>query len=510
MTTLLVLIILIYGIHAENIEIIDLDNNNGYLPIKVDEVRLIEYNMKVLHIINITELEVARNQIEVNIKMLNETLPSDTKNDYIHRTLLRNFRELDTKLKALTPKIRNKRGLIDLLGKTLKVIAGTMDSEDEKAIYNALHNLDTENTELINENNKQIKINKELQEQIEILNKNILNIERYISSQIKSLVLNTQIREHYYYLKVCFQIHNDINSLLHFIDTIEDVILTSRLGILTRNILTDQETKLIESDEEFKNIDLVSLLYKHNIIIFTLLIPKYGKEKYEKYRLFEILDDKNETISFKHKEILLKDGIVYEFNEKSEKASNLVKLNDECIIDIFTKSIIKNCIRIKKKAEETIKIITPGSIVIQKFHKTKMKTTCGHNIFVEGTKWIKYKNCTLYLKNQSFTNVENTIKHHYLNPEFIKAIPFTNTTKEELTMEILDTKNVQNRNKIEKHQKVSNYHYTCLYLLISIIIILISYQSVKRFKLNLSSTPRTEPETSVGGVTGPPTLSAEF
>ena len=58
-------------------------------------------------------------------------------------------------------------------------------------------------------------------------------------------------------MKIVFQIHNDINSLLHFIDTIEDVILTSRLGILTRNILTDKENDLVRSTDEFREIKIV-------------------------------------------------------------------------------------------------------------------------------------------------------------------------------------------------------------------------------------------------------------
>ena len=167
MASLFIFMIIIYLVEAGHVEVIDLENNEGYVPIKIGDIRLTDHTIKILHIINITEIEIARNQIEDNIKLLNRTLPSDSINDNIHMTIVRSFIELDTKLRALTPKTRYKRGLIDLLGKTLKVIAGTMDSDDEKDIYNSLHNLDIDSAQLIDQNNKQVKINKELQNQVE-------------------------------------------------------------------------------------------------------------------------------------------------------------------------------------------------------------------------------------------------------------------------------------------------------------------------------------------------------
>ena len=132
----IIFIIFIRVIDAGNIEITDLNINEGYLPIKIGEMKLINHYIKIIHIINTTELEVAKTQIKINMDLLKRTLPSDSINDNIYTTLSRNFHELESKLKTLMPRHRNKRGLINLLGKTLKVIAGTMDSEDEQEIFN--------------------------------------------------------------------------------------------------------------------------------------------------------------------------------------------------------------------------------------------------------------------------------------------------------------------------------------------------------------------------------------
>ena len=515
MASLFIFMIIIYLVEAGHVEVIDLENNEGYVPIKIGDIRLIDHTIKILHIINITEIEIARNQIEDNIKLLNRTLPSDSINDNIHMTIVRSFIELDTKLRALTPKTRYKRGLIDLLGKTLKVIAGTMDSDDEKDIYNSLHNLDIDSAQLIDQNNKQVKINKELQNQVKMLNKNIVNMEKYISSQIKYIVLNTQIRDNYYYLKICFQIHNDINSLLHFIDTIEDVILTSRLGILTRNILTDQETDLIGSDEEFANIELVSLLYKHNIIIFTLLIPKFDENLYEKYNIEEVLNKKNETIVLSTNEILFKNNEIYMSNVKNNKTKNLIIIQDKCIQDIFKNKNINNCIKINKTPKENIKSITEGSVIIKNLKITDMKTSCNNNMQISGTKIITFKNCTIIINNEIFENKKEIVQYHYINPVLIKTVNYSKDPIHELTLEKIDTKSIENRNLIKKSDKRIETHFILQYCIIITIIIIIIVLSIKCYKQmfrnkNISNAPRTEALTNDGGVTIPQPVISIF
>lgn len=42
---------------AQTLDIQDLSNNNGYIPIKTGETKTIEHYTKILHIINTTEYE---------------------------------------------------------------------------------------------------------------------------------------------------------------------------------------------------------------------------------------------------------------------------------------------------------------------------------------------------------------------------------------------------------------------------------------------------------------------
>lgn len=445
---------------------------------------------------------------------MEKTLPGDSINDSIFKTILRNFKELDVKFKSLVPKNRNKRGLVDLLGKTLKVIAGTMDSEDEKEIFNALQNLNEDTTHLIEENNKQVRINRELQEQIENLNKNIVNQQKYISNYIENMVLDTQIRDNFQYIKVIFQIHVDINSLLHFIDTLEDVILTSRLGILTRNILTERETELVTSTDEFRHIRIVSFAYEDDIVL-TLLIPRFGKESFEKYILEPFLNKRNESLLFSVHEVLLDSKRnVYQSIVRDNKIKNLISIEDKCILDIFSTSIVNSCLKVKKVPQEEIKEIGFGLLVAKNVKTKEIKHNCNEAVvYLSGNKIIKFENCSININNQIFSNHNNIVMDHYINPGYIKEI-HNNNTQQELSLDIVHIKGIENRKLIEKSNRQILHHNILLYIAIFVLAALIMVALVKllRKRILYLNAPRTEALTNDGGVTVsstdiPPTMS---
>lgn len=503
---ILILGLLYLGSTMAKLEVVDLDRNEGYLPIKIGEEKLVNHYIKVLHIINITELEVAKSKIGENMKLLSKTLPSDSINDSSYKTLARNYKELESKLKTIMPRNRNKRGLINLVGKTLKFIAGTMDSEDEEMIINSLQNLNSDTTHLIEENNKQVKINKELQLQIENLKSNILNQRRYISSHIQNLVFNTQIKDNFYYMKIIFQIHNDINSLLHFVDTIEDVILTSRLGILTKNILTDEESELIRSNDEFKEIRIASLTFEETVIL-TLLIPRFSPNIFEKYILEPLLNEKNESLLLSHYEIILDDkNNIYKPQPKERKVKNLVTIYDKCIEDIFNSLNLNNCTPIKKEPKEIIKELGFGLVIVKNLKRIELKQNCNNNIiYIEGTKILKFENCSININNQLYVNNNKVIINHHIHPGYTKKMENKNEVQEELSLNIVNLKNLENRKLIEKSNNQISYNNTLLYITMFIILtiaIVIIIRVVK--KLLIKNAPRTEALTNGGEVIDPP------
>lgn len=66
----------------------------------------------------------------------------------------------------LVPHVRQKRGLVNFLGSTIKQITGNLDNNDLIEISKTLDNLKMHGQILTNENNEQIKINTKLQNRI--------------------------------------------------------------------------------------------------------------------------------------------------------------------------------------------------------------------------------------------------------------------------------------------------------------------------------------------------------
>lgn len=393
------------------------------------------------------------------------------------------------------------------MGSTLKIISGTMDEEDRQQIMESLRTLNTDTSNLIDENNKQVRINKELQSQIENLKQNIENQQRYIKNNINNLILNTQIKDNFHYMKIVFQIHNDINSLLHFIDTIEDVILTSRLGILTRNILTDKENDLVRSTDEFREIKIASLIFENDIIL-TLLIPRFSTHIFENYVLEPLVNEKNESLFLTSNEILLDNKRnIYMTSPKDNKVKNLVVINDKCIEDIFNSAIIQNCLKIKKEPEEIIKELGFGLLIVKNLKRKQIIQNCSDDpILIEGTKIIKFENCSVNLNNQLFVNQNEIVIDHYISPGYLKRIESDNYT-EALTLHFINMKTVEIRKELAKSkQKITNNnvlsHILMLIVLIGSILLLAKYL-IKYVIMNNKNVPRTEALTNDGGVTVP-------
>lgn len=132
-------------LHSQNMETHDLTDNEGYIPIKEDNINIIDHYNRIFY----------------------QTVPD---------TMKSNFKSLNRKLDNLTPHFRNRRGLIDGLGKGIKFITGNMDSEDEVEIRAALTNL-TYNTD-----KNSLEINSVIQVS-ETLSLQIQNITEHINKQ---------------------------------------------------------------------------------------------------------------------------------------------------------------------------------------------------------------------------------------------------------------------------------------------------------------------------------------
>lgn len=270
---------------AQRIEVQDLTNNNGYVTIKLGEVKLIKNYNKTIHIINTTEYENTKDIIKNNIEILKH---KSGEIGPIYSTLVHSLQLLESKITNIKPHFKAKRGLINILGKGLKLLAGTMDSEDEKEITEKLEAISQNNKNLIYENNKQIQINEELSDSIKNVTLHIKKqqnlIEQFLNQynkQMENKIINLEHK--IYYMQQIYQINYDINLLLTHLDEIEQIIFTSKLGILTRNILTDKELKSIEDLETLQHIKISVAFWQDQILIIVFISNLFQINKISPY-----------------------------------------------------------------------------------------------------------------------------------------------------------------------------------------------------------------------------------
>lgn len=211
----ILILTLITTITAQTMDIQDLTNNNGYVPIKTGEFRPIEYYSKILHILNLTEYERTLDIITENINALRMTTFN---NKPLLDTIDKNFELLQVKVDNLHPRLKSKRGLANIIGKGLKLIAGTMDSDDELEIEDKLKSLNDRQINLTGKLNTFTQVNNFLSLQIQNITNHInrqqYKIGKYLDD-FKNILQNkiATLEDEFTYMTQIYQINND-NSLI--------------------------------------------------------------------------------------------------------------------------------------------------------------------------------------------------------------------------------------------------------------------------------------------------------
>lgn len=431
----------------------------------------------------------------------------------MYNTLVHNFNSLSRKIKHLRPHSRERRGLINILGTGLKYLTGTMDHDDETEIKNKLDALTINNKNLIEESNKQILINNEISDQIKNLTKQIKIQQNTISKYLNNFTKQNenrliQVEDEIEYIQQIYQINYDIDILKNHISDIEQILLTSKLGVLSRNILTEKELTLIDDLEKFADIKTVVVFHEGKIVII-LLIPEFSEKPVSKI-LIEPMPDKNDKSIYLENYSILVDykNDIYYINPKDNLKKNLIKRDDKCIENII-KFKEANCV-MKNYSKEEIKEILPGMIITKNIVKTNLSQTCNnYNISIFGNNLIRFENCRIKIKDLVFENFYTKIRDNIILPHFITKV-VENKTLNFIELEDIHVKNIVNNRK--KITEIENKTYTDKFVNISTDIIIITIilgiilgrKFYKRRKIiKIVKDTSSEPQANGGGVTVP-------
>lgn len=464
---------------SQKLMITDLNQGNGYTILQLGEIQLIQNYSKILHIFKIEEYLTYINKLESEIMKLNDAY------------LQHQIEHSKLQLLSIIPRYRVKRGLINLAGKGLKYLYGTMDDDDRKEIEEKLKINTINNHNLIEQSNKQIKINTHFDEQLKSLT-DLQNQQTKLLAQNMYFINRTRTDSRKAYLRY------EIEHLGKLVEQARELLLASKLRTLNRDILTDQE--IIDFNitlYKLENIEL-DVATKESDIIFIIKVPNLTTETYKEIFIQPIPNKNGQEIMINANNYLTDGKNMY---ENTNKLSKLRKINDKCIQNIFRKDkMICNY-----HPNNSVNIIEIGSnVMVTTNVDIEIKQTCNQFPFtLKGHYLIYIENCKILLdKWYSKQLYQNTV----IIPNPFRTIEISNDTN--LSLRQLEYKHINNTNiitELKTNQKIHNYTtYTILTIIIITICICLYIKNKKTVEqtaisVNLPSLPSEPGISSLSG-----------
>lgn len=477
---------------AQKLEITDLSHGNGYTLLELGQKKLITGYNSVLHMFNVTKYEDFIDDIEKEV--------TDLEDPYLDHQI----DHLRTKLRTLVPHTRAKRGLLNIFGTGLKYLYGTMDDDDRTEIENKLKLLGTNTHNAITQSNNQIRINKQYDEQLDKLT-TLYNSQmgKLISQYMEMKNASAQQRKE----TKLEQIRYHVTHLEKIIDNVEGIMFTSSLGLLSRNILTDEEIQRSNvTFEKLKDVRLTVATSGQNII-FIIRIPIMSTKVYRKLFIQPVPSKQGMEIKLENKEYLTNDNVIY-YN--SNETSKLVVVKDNCIENLFNEN---NMHCPYKRNDKKIVIEMNAQIIFAiNMLNERIEQNCNQiPVTLTGSYLIKIENCKIKIMSKWYD--KDLYEENIILPNPLRLI---NVTEEkEISLQELKFHHVKNLEHIEElkiEQKTTNI---VMYVAVTIIIVVIitylyvrlkSRKTVNKTVISLSTIPSEYGQrSSSGGVMAQPT-----
>jgi Gypsy protein len=372
-------------IKGQELEIHNLGKNLiAMIEIKTCKIKI--GNFKILHPINLTLIENTINDLLDNI---NRKLHN---NSGLIRILNHEAKKLENNLNQLKPK-RKKRW--DSIGKIWKILAGTPDADDLKIINLTMNNL-------IEENNKQVQINRKIETEIDhilkITKKISINSNKIILEDIEliTLIFNTQM------------INNELEQIL-------DSITKTKIKLVENRFLTKKEILDIGSMLEEQGIELKipedalewvqpTIAINKDLLLYIINVPRLQKDSAKIIKIRPLTVD-GKKIKTDLKNVIINGTKLYTTEVADsfiQEPSFLRDLSEESCIRPIIQGLPGSCNFTKTRKESKV-IRMSDNIILLNNAAAELSNTCGpQNRTLEGNFLIKFKNCTIWLDGEKF------------------------------------------------------------------------------------------------------------
>lgn len=325
---------------------------------------------------------------------------------------------------------------------------------------------------LIENSNEQVKINEALTKQMEKTVDHINLVQEKITKEINQIrenfiVLESEIKM----LVLQSEIKNDIDLINDQIETINDIILSSRLEILPKNILKDEEIDRHNITVEAYPFIKCCILYGKDQIVIVISIPNFTTDNYFKMNIEKNPNKDHHELETNIETVITKEKQVYEYpNEKMILEKDLKIFKDNCISNLLNNDNMK-C-NFKLNTKEEIKQLKNGNIVTKNLKQQPLLNDCHERktVFIEGNNMIKFRNCKVTIGLSVFENKRE--EYFDLLPNFKRNITFENLSNENFTLKELIHEHIENTNQI-KEVRMDNLKFLHTNMSISITTIVI-------------------------------------
>lgn len=443
----------------------ELQEQNGFVKLRINDVEIVNTTFTILHIINIKQLNKAIDEIEDEFDRIEI---KKTELDVLELNTLR------AKVRSIMPK-RIKRGLVNAVGTVQKWLFGTMDDNDRQDILDHMKLINENNHNAIENLNRQIFINTNFNNSINVLKNAIEADKKYLAKYInqKNIVLKNLIQT-VFHQKLILK----IRYLESKINQIQDNVAASKYNNINPSILTVDELDKFDVDIYKLKLTKIGLLkYDKNCLIIAIKIPKTY-----------ILTELNAIIPLPNKdyfEINFPTENVVNINSKMLKYQpgkmlNELKVSKHCLFRNNCKLIYNNV--------TGIEILNDATIVIKNPQNKTLYENCDerNSIVLFKNTFISFANCEIKFDEAIFYNAKTSFVNQFSYPEDPLNISFTKL----IPPDSFELDFIDNLKKITEAKEINVHHYinyALIIVLLVIIVLIFLFFKLKFIKLNLKS-----------------------
>lgn len=353
----LVLLMIIPMVRGDQIKLSPI--NNPILPFSLGSARITTHKHSFIKYINLDKFDEPLKQIKTNLKSMTPSIRVKDELypqlNHVHEYLEYLLKQAELKLTNIKPQkhIRNKRGLLNIVGKGYKWAFGVLDNDDAERYDNAISTLENNQKTLHHDLENYLTISKQFMNESLMTFSKITKNQNLISKQMRTLESNlnkfTLFLKIQNYLDVMIM---DCQNLITILDNIQNSILFANLETVHSVILPLDELKQLidltnnlyegslprfENLQSYYNLVKVEVHYSKNNICFIFHFPILQENLYNYYHLYPI-PIKNQTL------IPPKSFIVLNSTYHHYEDNPCPVIEDTCIYHVTQQISQNNCI----------------------------------------------------------------------------------------------------------------------------------------------------------------------